>query len=94
MAPSSLAGTSVISEASLESGRGAEKTSRIMVISSPDGGVELEDGAESDVCGCEEDLPSAEEDESLIRSGVIAFKKLGVDNSGMGEIWCENVPKR
>ncbi len=70
--------------------------SRTMVISSPEGGVELEvgtdhaDGAESDVCGWEEDPPSAEVEE-LIRSGVTALEGLGDDNSGMGEIWCESV---
>jgi hypothetical protein len=71
--------------------------SRIMVISSPEGAVELEDGpdhadgADPDVCGWEEDPPSAEVDESLTRSGVTALEGLGVDTSGMGEIWCEGV---
>jgi hypothetical protein len=62
------------------------------MISSPEGGEELEvgpdhaDGAESDVCGWEEDPPSAEED---VRSGVAGLEGFGVGNSGMGEIWCE-----
>lgn len=74
--------------------RSEENISRSMVISSPEGGVELEtgpdhaDGAESDVCGWEEDPPPAEVDESLIRSGVTGSEGLGVNNSGMGEIWC------
>ena len=93
-------GDSVVSGASLEIGGGAEKTSRTLVISSPEGGDELEvgpdhaDGAESDVCGWEEDPPSAEGDESLIRSGVTGLEGFGVDNSGMGENWCENVLER
>jgi hypothetical protein len=67
------------------------------MISSPEGGEELEagpdhaDGAESDVCGWEEDPSSAEVDESLVRSGVTGLEGPGVDSSGMGEIWCENV---
>jgi hypothetical protein len=100
LASSSLAGTSIISEASLAFARGAEKISRTMVISSPEGGVELEDGpdhadgAESDVCGWEEDSSSAEVDESLTRSGITSLEGLGVDNSGMGEIWCGSVLKQ
>ncbi len=64
------------------------------MISSADGGVELEtrpdhvEGAESDVCGCKEEPSSGEADESTIISGVTG---LGVDDSGIGEICCDSV---
>lgn len=68
-----------------------------MVISSPEGGEELEvgpdhaDGAESDVCSWEEDPPSSEVHESLVRSGVTGLEGFGGDDSVMGEIWREIV---
>lgn len=78
----------------------AEKTSRTMVISSPEGAEEpdarpdQEDGTESevvDVLGCaSDDPPSAEVEESFIRSGVSGSEGSGVISSVMGEI-CEGL---
>lgn len=65
------------------------------MISSPEGGEELEvgpdhaDGAESDVCGWQDDPPEVHE--SLVRSGVTGLEGFGVDNSVMGEICREIV---
>ena len=82
---------SIVSGASLEFGRGAERITRTMVISS-EGGEELEvspdhaDSAESDVCGWEEDPPSAEGDKSLTYPKSVSTCFLGQEWSGTAYI--------
>jgi len=76
---------------------GNGKKSRTMTISSPEVGDTLADGIsqagdaeseEEDELGCGSDEPpSAEVDESLIKSGVPTTEGSGDDNSVMGENW-------